>query len=246
MVQKIDRKFGEDYLRCTDNFYEYGVHELFNEWWENAPADAVQKYVDAIENHPEQGPLARERWLAEPFTLEMMRGFAHGTLGAEWLKFMEENELVERLALGYREFIEEIEATGKLDNMPDVMKYKVIRGYQTHDIHHVLTGYGATPLEELALQAFQLAQQTYPYSAMTLATILGHATLVDPHLIQPAMDAITDGWSYGRRTKSIQFVAFEKMLDRPLAEVRAEYGLGRETTKPFDMAEVPELLQVAA
>jgi ubiquinone biosynthesis protein Coq4 len=245
MVQKIDRKFGEDYLRCTDNFYEYGVHELFNEWWENAPADAVQKYVNAIENHPEQGPLARERWLAEPFTLEMMKGYAPGTLGAEWLAFMVENNLVERLALGYREFLEEIEATGKLDNMPDVMKYKVIRGYQTHDIHHVLTGYGATPLEELALQAFQLAQQDYPYSAMTLATVMGHATLVDPLLIKPAMDAITDGWAYGRRTRSIQFVAFEKMLDRPLAEIREEYGLDRAAA-PIKMEAVPELLKAAA
>jgi ubiquinone biosynthesis protein COQ4 len=246
MVQKIDRAYGEYYLRCMDNFYEYGVHELFNEWWEHAPADAVQKYVDAIENHPEQGPLARERWLAEPFTLEMMQGYATGTLGAEWLAFMEKNNLVERLALGYREFLEEIEATGKLDNMPDLMKYKVIRGYQTHDIHHVLTGYGATPLEELALQAFQLAQQDYPYSAMTLATIMGHATLVDPLLIKPAMDAITDGWSYGRRTKSIQFVAFEKMLDRPLADIRQEYGLQRDSVTAIEMALVPELLKAAA
>jgi ubiquinone biosynthesis protein COQ4 len=54
---------------------------------------------------------------------------------------------------------------------------------------------------------------------------MGHAAIVDPWLIKPAMDAITEGWAYGRRTKSIQFVAFETMLERPLADVRAEYGL---------------------
>jgi ubiquinone biosynthesis protein COQ4 len=245
MVQKIDRKFGEDYLRCMDNFYDYGVHLLFNEWWENAPADAIEKYVAAIESHSEQGPLARERWLAEPFSLEQVKGYARGTLGGEWLAFMVENGLVERLALGYRELHEELEAAGKLDNMPDVMKYKVLRGYQTHDIHHVLTGYTATPLGELALQAFQLAQQDYPYSAMTLATVLGHATLVDPLLIKPAMDAITDGWAYGRQARSIQFVAFENMLGRPLAEVRAEYNLTRDSMPVFEMAAVPELLKAA-
>jgi ubiquinone biosynthesis protein COQ4 len=245
MVQKIDRKFGEDYLRCMDNFYDYGVHLLFNEWWENAPADAVEKYVAAIENHPEQGPLARERWLAEPFSLEQVKGYARGTLGGEWLDFMVENGLVERLALGYRELHEELEAAGKLDNMPEVMKYKVLRGYQTHDIHHVLTGYTATPLGELALQAFQLAQQDYPYSAMTLATVLGHATLVDPLLIKPAMDAITDGWAYGRQARSIQFVAFENMLGRPLTEVRAEYNLTRDSMPVFEMTAVPELLKAA-
>lgn len=246
MVQKIDRNFGELYLRCTDNFYEYGVHLLFNEWWLDAPADAIQKYVAAIEDHPDQGPLAQKRWLAAPFSLEMLNGCAPRSLGAEWLAFMVENNLVEKLAAGYRELHEEIEATGKLDNMPDVMKYKVLRGYQTHDIHHVLTGYGATPLDELALQAFQLAQMDYPYSAMTLATIIGHAALVDPLLIKPAMDAITDGWAYGRRTKSIQFVAFEEMLHRPLDEVQKEYGLGRIAARIFQMDAIPELLKAAA
>ena len=246
MIQKIDRNFGEDYLRCMDNFYEYGVHLLFNEWWESAPADAVEKYVAAIENHPEQGPLAEARWLAEPFSLDQVKGHARGTLGGEWLAFMTQNNLVERLALGYRELHEELEAAGKLDNMPDVMKYKVLRGYQTHDIHHVLTGYSATPMGELALQAFQLAQMDYPYSAMTLATVMGHATLVDPLLIRPAMDAITDGWAYGRRARSIQFVAFEEMLDRPLADVQAEYGLGRDPVPNFQMNAIPELLKEAA
>lgn len=246
MIQKIDREFGEKYLTCMDNFYDYGVHLLFNEWWENAPADAVEKYVAAINNHPEQGPLGRAGWYAEPFSLATLEGYAPGTLGAAWLRFMIENNLVERLALGYRELHEEFASTGKLDKMPELLQYKVLRGYQTHDIHHVLTGYGATPFEELALQAFQLAQMDFPYSAMTLATIMGHATLVDPLLIKPAMDAIVDGWAYGRRARSIQFVAFEKMLDRPLADIRREYGLERDAAMLPTVTEMPELLRAAA
>jgi ubiquinone biosynthesis protein Coq4 len=39
------------------------------------------------------------------------------------------------------------------------------------------------------------------------------------------MDAIADGWSHGREARSIQFVKFEQMFDRPLADVRCEYGL---------------------
>ncbi len=246
MIQKIDRVFGEKYLTCTDNFYDYGVHLLFNEWWDTAPVDAVEKYVAAIEEHAEQGPLAQARWYAEPFSLSQLEGYAAGTLGAEWLAFMVENDLVERLALGYRELHEEFAASGKLDKMPEVLQYKVLRGYQTHDIHHVLTGYGATPFDELALQSFQLAQMDFPYSAMTLATIMGHATLVDPLLIKPAMDAITDGWAYGRRARSIQFVAFEQMLDRPLTDLRREFGLGREAVALPAVADVPELLRTAA
>ena len=231
MVQKIDRDFGEKFLTCSDDFYRYGVHLLFNEWWDQAPADAITKYVAAIDTHPEQGPLARAGLYAEPFSLAQLQRYATGTLGAAWRDFMVDNDLVEKLAEGYRELTEQFAANGKLDRMPPLMRYKVLRGYQTHDLHHVLTGYEATPFGELALQAFQLAQQDYPYAAMTLATVMNHATLVDPWLIKPAMDAITDGWAYGRRAKSIQFVAFEQMLDRPLVEVQAEYGLVRPSAR---------------
>ena len=159
---------------------------------------------------------------------------------------MVQNDLVERLALGYRELHEEFAASGKLDKMPEVLQYKVLRGYQTHDIHHVLTGYSATPFDELALQAFQLAQMDFPYSAMTLATIMGHATLVDPLLIKPAMDAITDGWAYGRRARSIQFVAFEQMLERPVADLRREFSLDRQAVALPAVSALPELLKTAA
>lgn len=244
MVQKIDRAFGEKFLTCSDNFYDYGVHLLFNEWWDTAPADAIAKYVEAIEKHPEQGPLAAARWFAPPFSLTQLAGYDPGTVGHAYLHFMVDNDLVEKLAAGYQELTDQFAADGKLDRMPEVMRYKVLRGYQTHDLHHILTGYAATPFDELALQAFQLAQMDYPYSAMTLATILNHATLVDPYLIKPAMDAITEGWAYGRRAKSIQFVAFEQMLDRPLAAVRAEYGLDRVPSAPRAVPgeQTPELL----
>jgi ubiquinone biosynthesis protein Coq4 len=103
-----------------------------------------------------------------------------------------------------------------------------LRGYQTHDLHHVLTNYPATPFGEIALQAFGLAQMDFPYAAMWIAVVTGHMALVDPWLIKPVMDAISDGWTFGRAARSIQFVKFETMLDRPLAEVRAEYGLDRQ------------------
>lgn len=244
MPATIDRDFGEKFLTCSDNFYDYGVHLLFNEWWVAAPQDAIDKYVDAIEKHPEQGPLAAARWYAPAFSLKTLEGYGPGSVGEAYLRFMVDNDLVEKLAAGYKELTDQFAADGKLDRMPEVMRYKVLRGYQTHDLHHVLTGYEATPFDELALQAFQLAQQDYPYSAMTLATIMTHATLVDPYLIKPAMDAITEGWAYGRRAKSIQFVAFETMLDRPLADVRAEYRLDRVPSAPkaVPTERTPELL----
>jgi ubiquinone biosynthesis protein Coq4 len=62
---------------------------------------------------------------------------------------------------------------------------------------------------------------------MWVAVVTAHMTFLDPDLTRPAMDAIADGWGYGSRARSLQFVAFETMLDRPLDEVRREYRLDR-------------------
>ena len=242
MIAKVDREFGEKYLTAIDNFYEYGVHLLFNEWWETAPQDAIDKYVAAIVRHPEHGPLAREAWMAPPFRLSSLDHCAAGPLGAAYRAHMVDNGLAEKLAEGYAGLTDDFEAGGKLDRMSAVIKYKVLRGYQTHDLHHVLTGYTTAPLHELALQAFQLAQMDYPYAAMSLSVVIGHMALVDPHLIKPGFDAITDGWALGRRAKSLQFVRFEAMIDRPLADLRREFGLDRDLPFAPEMAQVSELV----
>jgi ubiquinone biosynthesis protein Coq4 len=225
MLGAIERDFGAKFLTSAEDFHRYGVHLLFNDWWEQAPADAIAKYVEAIEGNPDQAPLAAEEWYAEPLSLATLEQFPEGTLGYAYRRFMVDNDLMERLAVGYRELHEEFEAEGRLDRLPAVLKYKVLRGYQTHDLHHVLTGYPATPLGELGLQAFQLAQTPFPYAAMWISVVTTHMTFVDPYLIAPAMDAISQGWAYGRRARSLQFVKFETMLDRSLADVRREYGL---------------------
>jgi ubiquinone biosynthesis protein Coq4 len=248
MVQPVDRVFGEKFLTSIDDFYGYGVHLLFNDWWEKAPAEVIDKYVALLGADPELAAPAREQWYAPPLDLDSLRKFAPGTLGHAYRDFMVSNDLMERLAEGYKELHEQFSTAGRLDRMPAILKYKVLRGYQTHDLHHVLTGYPATPFGELALQAFQLAQVEFPYSAMWIAVTTGHMAFVDPLLIKPAMDAISHGWTYGREARSIQFVKFEEMLDQPVEALRLRYGLGRDcslVSNP-DLADGPELLRPAA
>jgi ubiquinone biosynthesis protein Coq4 len=238
MVAPIERAFGEKFLKSIDNFYTHGIDWLFNEWWETAPADAIAKYEEAILDHPDHGPLAREGWLAPDFKLSSLDNYEPGTFGHAYRAFMVDNDLVEQLAAGYHARHDELVRSGKIAQMPPALAYKVLRGFQTHDLHHVLTGYPATPLGELAIQSFQLAQMDYPYAAMWIAVVTGHMTLVDPHLIKPAMDAIADGWSFGRNARSIQFVKFEQRLGEPLDAIRAEFDLLRA---PCSIAQTPSV-----
>jgi ubiquinone biosynthesis protein COQ4 len=244
MVGKIDQIFGTKFLKSVENFNEYGIHFLFNDWWESAPADAIEKYVALIENDPVQGPLAAERYYAPPLSLAALEVHAPGTLGAQYLAFVRDHNLMESLAVGYRDLHEQFEATGVLKNLPDVLKHKVLRGYQTHDLHHVITGYPPTPLGELAVQAFQLAQTQFPYASMWIAVVTAHMTFIDPHLTVPAMNAITHGWSHGRTAKSLQFVKFEEQLDEPLELVRRRYDIRAASAADFVTPNVhtPDLL----
>jgi ubiquinone biosynthesis protein Coq4 len=225
VVGHIDRVFADRFLLSVEDYYAHGVHLLFNEWWEKAPANAIDDYVQAIEAHTEQGPLAAEGWVAPEITLRDLTHYEEGSVGYAYRQFMTDNDLMERLAEGYRNLHEAFEADGKLERLPAVLRYKVLRGYQTHDLHHVLTGYPATPYGELALQAFGLAQTRFPYAAMWIAVVTAHMTFLEPSIIDPAMDAITRGWQHGRHARSIQFVKFEQMLDRPLSDVRREFRL---------------------
>ncbi len=104
------------------------------------------------------------------------------------------------------------------------MKYAVLRGFQTHDFQHVVTGYDASGRGEIAPQAFCLAQLQFPYFGMWMSVVTTRMTFVDPRSITPMMDAIVDGWQLGRRTPNIQRVKWETMLDEPLADVRERYG----------------------
>lgn len=103
----------------------------------------------------------------------------------------------------------------------------LLRHFQLHDLLHVLTGYPATSAGEIALQAFCLAQARFPYFSMWMSVITTRMTLLDPTLIVTMMDAISDGWAFGRRAKHIKFVRGDK-FDLPLHEIQTAYGLLRE------------------
>lgn len=233
MAPPIDPALGEKFIATAGDFYRHTVEHLFNDWWETASADAIADYVTAIEHHSEHGPLAKEGWLAPPFSLKRVSGCASGTFGAALHDFIVSHNLAEHIAEGYRQLHEQMRGAGKVRRMPPALEYKVLRGHQTHDMHHVLTGYPATPLGELALQAFQLAQMDYPYAAIWIATVTAHMTFVDPKLIKPAMDAIVDGWALGRSARSIQFIRLEDFYDEPLEDVRERFGLRRAMRPEF-------------
>ena len=221
----VDRAFAEKFLRSVDAPMEYGVYFLFHDWFEAAPQATIDAYRDDLLAIPGARECIEEGFIAEPLELDRLARCAPGTLGHGYHAFVVENQLEANLGRNYRTFNEELHASGKLDRLPSELSFMMIRGFQTHDFQHVVTGYDSSPLGELALAAFYLAQLRFPYHAMRMAVTTAHMAFLKPEITVDAMDAIVDGWAYGRRANNLNFVRWEDELDTPLSTLRERLQL---------------------
>jgi len=168
--------------------------------------------------NPVAEEMLAERYLSPAPDLEALGALPEGTLGHAFECYMRENDLDPNL-LRESAFIEAHKKRG------DDVGYLAERGFQLHDMFHVLTGYDTTPLGEVRVVSFTVAQTPAPYPAMILATRPLQSALYKPQLFPVLMDAISEGWVRGRRAKSLMPVHWEDHWDRPLAELQAEYDL---------------------
>jgi ubiquinone biosynthesis protein COQ4 len=100
----IDRAFAEKFLTSVDRPLEYGVYFLFHDWWEEAPAAAIDAYMEELHAIPGATAFLLERYIAEPLTVEGLRPYAPGTLGHAYREFVVANKLIENFGRDYRTF----------------------------------------------------------------------------------------------------------------------------------------------
>jgi ubiquinone biosynthesis protein Coq4 len=225
---KLHPEFVVNMVRTFNDSDEHGVHLLFNEWWPHAPDITIERYLENFRATPGADAFLAERHFAAPITLAALGAMPEGSLGRGYHDFLTKNGLEKNLATNYKMLHDAVAAAGQLDRMPGDMRYAIIRGFQIHDILHVITGYTARPLDELSLQAFCLAQLQFPYFGMWMATTTARMTFLQPDSIVPVMDAISEGWRYGRGVKNLQFEQWEAMFEEELVLVRQRYGVAPE------------------
>jgi ubiquinone biosynthesis protein COQ4 len=224
----MPRDFVPEMLKTLDDPQAHGVHILFNQYWAHAPDSVRAAYVDGGRDDPAIAAWLDQRWFCEPFDFGALADLPAGSFGRAYYDHIVANNLDRKLASGYRKFHEMLEASGVLKDMPGDVKYKTLRGFQIHDLLHIVTGYDTTPLGEIALQAFGLAQMPNLYNGMWVATVTTRMTYLDPMSQAPLMDAISAGWQFGRACPNLNLVRWEEMLSRDLKELRAAYGIAPE------------------
>jgi ubiquinone biosynthesis protein Coq4 len=152
--------------------------------------------------------------------LDALHGMPQGTLGrafADWLtaQGFKPNELMEY---------------DRVHNQGDseVVRYRT-HLQSTHDLWHVLTGFGTDVDGEVGLQAFYLAQLNTPLSLVVLAAAL-LGVLRQHGDAASLMDAITRGWRMGKSARPLFGSDWASLWATPLAEVRARFGLAPADT----------------
>lgn len=174
---------------------------------------------------PQGGRMAYERVeLCERFGDEAwLRSFAPGTVGAAYRDFITRNDISaagladasERAAVGQPQYQHPHAWYGR-------------RNRDTHDVWHVLTGYGTDGLGEGCVVAFSYAQT----GSLGLAFIALHVARTGkqtrPDL--PFFTAVWRAYLAGRRASWLPGEDYERLFAEPLESARARLGVSPPDT----------------
>lgn len=160
---------------------------------------------------PEVARAIEERHRLARIDLRSLQALPEGTLGREFAEHMLHNNL---------------DPTALPDlPSPDRISFFRAHLYETHDIWHVVTGYGTDLVGELALQGFYLAQIPGPLPALLIAVGFLRSALVDTDLTTPFMDALMSGYRMGKESTPLFGVHWDEWWTTPIDEVRATLGV---------------------
>jgi len=98
--------------------------------------------------------------------------------------------------------------------------------YQTHDVWHVVTGWNTDPVGEMGIAAFYLAQLRAPrFIALLTFLFLLKAVLFAPRTYDGRVEAMTSGYTMGRRALPLFGLDWDELWTVPLDELRRQLNI---------------------
>jgi ubiquinone biosynthesis protein COQ4 len=174
-------------------------------------AMSAQMFRHLLDN-PSMAALVEQNWRPAPIDLDALERLPEGTLGHEYAHQLRSQGLTPD------SLIDPNPITSPQD-------YVTHRLRETHDIVHVLTGFGVDGVGELGLQAFNLAQNRSPLAVMLIFGGMLSALQNDEPL-EELLTALSRGFDLGLKAECVIAQKLEEGWDRPLADWRKELQLG--------------------
>jgi len=150
--------------------------------------EASRISFDFINSQPGVKELIKERYLAPSPCLKTLASCPVNSLGYSLAEYLTKFNFDPNF---YRNL-----------EVKDDFTYLCLRRRQTHDIWHIITGFGTDPASELGLKAFELAQTRSPMSVIILAGGLIRTIFKNPQELIEVLDRIALGYRMGMTAKS--------------------------------------------
>lgn len=168
--------------------------------------------------HPEWRRIVEERqsFPRHPWDLEKLQNLPAGTLGHAYARYY--------LDHGIQPFTDEF-----IPN--DEVEYMVKLYRETHDIHHILTGYGIDPVGEVEVQAFYFGNLGLRHSAfIALSSMLssrgGHAWKLVRFVRR-----LRAAYRRGKASAMILGLPINELWELPVSEIAARYVAAAESQR---------------
>jgi len=146
---------------------------------------------------------------------ERLLAFPAGTLGHTYGEFMTREQI------NADGLVDASETSGR-DDLPPERRWFANRLRDMHDLWHVVTGYQRDLIGEASLLAFTFAQTGNPGIGFIVAAAYWKAGWVNPG----ARRLMRDGFRRGRQAAWFPGLAWEALLEQPLARVREQLRVG--------------------
>lgn len=152
-----------------------------------------------------------------------LREYPEHTLGRVYADFMDREGLT---GMGLVE--ESMKFRRKHKQYDDTIQWYADRLRDTHDMFHVLTGYGRDALGEDALLAFSYSQNKGP-GVMFIAYMGARQVRKEAPREARIMDMMWEGKRNGAAAEKLVNEDFLSLLDRPIDEVRKKLNIAKPT-----------------
>lgn len=193
---------------------------LMKEMWRKfrsggAVADVALLKIVALEQRPKSREvldhLEQVRGYIPEADMPALRKLPDGTFGREYARFLD--------AQNIDPFVFSDELKERFSDETFAFRFLT-----THDHHHVLAGFDAGAAGEAGVLAFNVAQGTFGSKGMLwLAKLL--YPLFTPSNVFRLWRNVRVGYAMGKQAKLLLAQRMEDQYERPLAEVRAAYGI---------------------
>ena len=167
-----------------------------------------QVSIAFVQEQPGIQQIIKERYLASEPDIEQLLKCSENSLGYRYASYL--------TASGFDpHFYRDLE-------IKDDVSYLLMRRRQTHDIWHIITGFGADVASELGLKAFELAQTRSPMSALLVAGGLVRTLFETPEDLGYLLDRLAVGYRMGAKAKPFLAQKWEEDWQKSIEQWRSE------------------------